>query len=69
MAFTSALRIRYQIPISSSPIINRSAFDPPFLLFDARTVARREGGSGWDAMLETVLLRWVEEIVKEKRGG
>jgi len=65
--WTAALRLRYQIPLSSSPLINKSSSDPPFLLFDAKTVARRE--EGWDTMLEGVVGRWVEEVVGDKRRG
>jgi len=63
----SALRLRYQIPLSSSPLINKSSSDPPFILFDAKTVARRE--DGWDTMLEGAVMRWVEEVVNDKRKG
>ncbi|KAH8813777.1 hypothetical protein DL96DRAFT_504119 [Flagelloscypha sp. PMI_526] len=34
--------------------------------FDAKVVARKE--SGWEEMLRTVLRRWVEKVVEEKRS-
>ncbi|KAL6303599.1 hypothetical protein BKA93DRAFT_734674 [Sparassis latifolia] len=36
------------------------------LVFDAAIVARQE--KGWEHMLETVVLKWVEAVVDERRG-
>jgi hypothetical protein len=34
--------------------------------FNASVIARQE--EGWEDMLETVLLRWVDAVVGEQRG-
>lgn len=38
----------------------------PVIEFDARVVARKE--EGWEKMLESVLVRWVQKAVEEKRS-
>ena len=38
----------------------------PVIEFDARVVARKD--EGWEDMLEKVLLRWVQNVVEEKRS-
>ena len=52
-----------------SPVPSRTKFghttEPPFA-FDAKVVARKD--EGWESMLETALLRWVNAVVEEKRG-
>lgn len=35
------------------------------IVFDARVVAKKE--EGWEDMLESVLFRWVDKVVEEKR--
>jgi len=35
------------------------------IVFDARIVAKKE--EGWEDMLESVLMRWVDRVVEEKR--
>ena len=44
----------------------RSATAEPPLIFDPRLVARKD--DGWEAMLEAVVLRWVQAVVEETRG-
>lgn len=39
----------------------------PLIEFDAKRVARRE--TGWDSMLEAVLLCWVHAVVDERRAA
>lgn len=51
---------------SPSPAKIRSATAEPALIFDPRLVARKD--DGWETMLETVVLRWVNAIVEETRG-
>jgi len=38
--------------------------DPP-ILFDAKVVAKKE--EGWEEMLESVLYRWVDKVLEERR--
>ena len=40
--------------------------EPP-IVFDAKVIARME--EGWESMLETAILRWVQCVVEERRGG
>ena len=35
------------------------------IVFDARVVAKKE--DGWEDMLESVLFRWVDKVVEERR--
>jgi hypothetical protein len=35
------------------------------IVFDARVVAKKE--EGWEDMLESVLMRWVDKVVEERR--
>ena len=35
------------------------------IVFDARMVAKKE--EGWEDMLESVLFRWVDKVVEERR--
>lgn len=41
----------------------------PLIEFDAKRVARRESGSGWEAMLETAVVCWVHAVADERRGA
>ncbi|KAF8659277.1 hypothetical protein AX16_001852 [Volvariella volvacea WC 439] len=54
----------------SSPGVTKLKFptnatEPP-VVFDAKIVAKKE--EGWEEMLESVLIRWVNKVVDEKRG-
>lgn len=51
---------------SSSLVKIRSGTTEPPLIFDPRLVARKD--EGWEAMLETAVLRWVNAVVEEARG-
>jgi hypothetical protein len=74
----SALKLRYMIPITSSPgpqiptITRRTSghFNDPIISppvhFEPKVVAGRE--SGWETMLETTLLRWMDAVLAEVRG-
>ena len=35
------------------------------IVFDARVVAKKD--AGWEDMLESVLMRWVDKVVEERR--
>lgn len=35
------------------------------IVFDARVVAKKE--EGWEDMLESVLMRWIDKVVEERR--
>ena len=35
------------------------------IVFDARGVAKKE--EGWEDMLESVLMRWMDKVVEERR--
>ncbi|KAI5832635.1 hypothetical protein K523DRAFT_234704 [Schizophyllum commune Tattone D] len=77
-----AMKLRYLLPIqqpgltsgrsgaspspSASPSFSQTRFTGVPIVFDAKVVARRE--DGWQDMLETVLLAWVDAVVEEKRG-
>ena len=37
------------------------------IVFDARVVAKKE--EGWEDMLESVLFRWVDKVVEERRAA
>jgi len=52
----------------SSPVraTQRMLSTEPSVIFDAKTVARKD--DGWEDMLETVLLKWVWKIVDERRS-
>lgn len=76
-----AMKLRYLLPIqqpglptsrsgasptpSASPSAMQTQFTAP-LIFDVKVVARRD--EGWQDMLESVLLSWVDIVVEEKRG-
>ena len=76
------MKLRYLLPIhqpgltsgrsgaspspSASPSFSQTRFTGVPIVFDAKVVARRE--DGWQDMLETVLLAWVDAVVEEKRG-
>ncbi|KXN80893.1 hypothetical protein AN958_06930 [Leucoagaricus sp. SymC.cos] len=52
----------------SAPVIHRqpsSSTSEPFVFFDAKVIARKE--EGWEEMLKTVLLLWVQKVVDERR--
>ncbi len=51
-------------PASPSTPTVKSSVIPIF--FDARVVARRDGG--WEDMLERTLLRWTSVVVEERRN-
>ncbi|KAJ7854313.1 hypothetical protein B0H14DRAFT_764987 [Mycena olivaceomarginata] len=53
---------------SPAPVGATQRFNPeqPPVVFDAKTVARKD--PGWDGILETVMLRWVQRVVAERRG-
>ncbi|KAI9463848.1 hypothetical protein HD554DRAFT_2282764 [Boletus coccyginus] len=53
-------------PPSPSLVKARSATAESPLIFDPRLVARKD--DGWETMLETVVLRWVNAVVEETRG-
>lgn len=54
-------------PLSSpSPSIQRFPHTEEVILFDAPVVARQE--PGWEDMLETLLLKWVNVVAEERRG-
>ena len=50
----------------SSPSPSTQRFPEAVIVFDAPIVARQE--SGWEDMLEAVLLKWVEAVSEERRG-
>ena len=50
----------------SPPKMRLASSTEPAIEFDARVVARKD--QGWEDMLEKVLLRWVQNVVEEKRG-
>ena len=60
----------------SSPSVKMQSFTFPVkpkvdhrrespIVFDARVVAKKE--EGWEDMLESVLMRWVDKVVEERR--
>ena len=60
----------------SSPSVKMQSFTFPvkpkmdhrresLIVFDARVVAKKE--EGWEDMLESVLMRWVDKVVEERR--
>lgn len=55
-----------------SPSKTLAAMGPP-ALFDARVIAKREGGNeedeegGWARMLEGALLKWMDAVLRETR--
>lgn len=51
---------------SPSPSMQRFPSGTPPVLFDAPVVARLD--PGWEELLETVVNRWVNAVVEEKRG-
>ncbi|KAJ8463094.1 hypothetical protein ONZ45_g17705 [Pleurotus djamor] len=65
--WVGALKLRYLLPIHIPP--GQPKFPPTVIgtpmTFSARQVARKE--DGWDTMLETVLLRWADRVVEERR--
>lgn len=83
ISVTSALKLRYMIPVvvPSQDVRGSSATNTPLpsptaarfpasqtqppIMFDAKIVARKD--SGWEDMLETLLMRWVHLVVEERR--
>lgn len=51
---------------TSPPKMRPVSTTEPVIEFDARVVARKD--EGWEDMLEQVLLRWVQNVVEEKRS-
>ncbi|EJD00401.1 uncharacterized protein FOMMEDRAFT_22213 [Fomitiporia mediterranea MF3/22] len=54
-------------PKANTNEAKRRRSDIPLIGFDAKLVARRE--EGWDTMLETVLMQWVNAVVEERRAA
>lgn len=55
-------------PLGSPVRVQRfpsTSTEPP-IIFDGRVVARKE--DGWEDMLESVLFRWVDKVVEERRS-
>lgn len=75
----SALKLRYLIQFVTasggsagltSPRKGSGIMDPsvsPPLSFDPKVIARKD--PGWEEMLESAVLRWVEVVVEEARAG
>lgn len=71
--------LRYMIPIQSSAsstasptkstfVMTRTASysaPPPPVIFDGKVVASK--GEGWEAMLEGLVVEWMERVVSEER--
>ncbi|KAI0077997.1 hypothetical protein K474DRAFT_1594936 [Panus rudis PR-1116 ss-1] len=53
------------VPSPAASLQRFPTTEPP-VLFDAPLVARQD--PGWEEMLETVVLKWVDAVVDEKRG-
>ncbi|KAI0683844.1 hypothetical protein BC835DRAFT_1422907 [Cytidiella melzeri] len=88
--WVAALKLRYEIPISSppsqqssighvTPIEGTTPFSSPtpttkkfprteesLILFDPPLVAHK--GPGWEAVLETLVLRWMKSVMDERRS-
>ncbi|TDL20420.1 hypothetical protein BD410DRAFT_772688 [Rickenella mellea] len=81
--WAAALKLRYLIPVigpnvvrdnsqSNTPLSSPQPSTVSFpsgekpVFFDAKVVARKD--EGWEAILENLVMKWVNAVVEEKRG-
>jgi hypothetical protein len=58
----------FGLPLPPAPAIQRQSSmstSDPSIFFDAKLVARKE--DGWEDMLNSVLVLWVQKVVEERR--